>query len=144
MFGADCGIVIDVGKLAGSTDRNSCGIWKTWFSSVVFSVTRTLPWNVKICEMSLRLALSSPEPDGEMPTPISTLNMPAIPGMPLEVCAWYWRISSPVSRPEMPSGAMLPPAVKKNVVWLAVIFSRKPPSMCTHSVGLLLDSVFGS
>ena len=58
MFGADCGIVIDVGKPAGSTDRNSCGIWKTWFSSVVFSVTRTLPWNEKMCEMSLRPELS--------------------------------------------------------------------------------------
>ena len=70
--------------------------------------------------------------------------MPAIPGMPAGVWCWYWSISRPVSRPEMPSGVMLPPAVKKNVVWLAVIFSRNPPSMWTHSVGLLLFSVLGS
>ena len=29
---------------------------------------------------------------------------------------------------------MLPPAVKKNVVWSAVMWSRKPPSRCAQTV----------
>ncbi len=35
---------------------------------------------------------------------------------------------------------MLPPAVKNIVVWVAVIFSRKPPSMWIHSVAQFFGS----
>ena len=35
---------------------------------------------------------------------------------------------------------MLPPAVKKMVVCVAVIRSRKPPSMCIHSVAHTVGS----
>ena len=56
----------------------------------------------------------------------------------------YSMKSSPVARPLIPRGSMLPPAVKKKMVCVELIWIRKPPSMCTHTVGFALFMVLGS
>ena len=80
MFGATEGSVIDVGKLGGSTSRNSCGSWKVRFTPVVLNVTRALPWNWKMPLMSDSALRLSPGAPGPVPAPISSVKVPAMPG----------------------------------------------------------------
>src|SRR2546429_7937753 len=80
MFGATEGIVIDVGKLGGSTSRNSCGSWKVRFAPVVLNVTRALPWYWKMPLMSESALRLSPGAPGPVPAPISREKGPAMSG----------------------------------------------------------------
>ena len=67
--------MIEPGKLLGRTARNSCGTMNVSSRSVVFSVTLTLPWNVKMPGMLPALERSSADPDGGTPTPIWSENI---------------------------------------------------------------------